>query len=352
MSSESPERINADAAAWFARRDGEAWAPSDEDALNAWLETSYRHRVAYLRLEHVWREAGRLKALGAGLPPGEIPAPHARDTFLMARSEEKARGAPECEPRISPADFLVRRLRRAQRRVAAAAVIITLGAGALWWGLPPGSTYQTPIGALETVSIRDGSRVTLNTDSRIDVALTPTERRIELNRGEAFFEVAKDPHRPFVVQAGRTSITAIGTQFSVRRKTTGVEVVVTEGVVRVANGAATTAERGQPVRAGEIARIGEGGVLVQVTSQPVAEAELSWRSGVLVFRDALLSEAVAEFNRYNIRKIVIASPALADFHVAGTFKATSSEAFVHLLEQGFPIRVEERGDAYVLDSRK
>jgi transmembrane sensor len=211
-----------------------------------------------------------------------------------------------------------------------------------------GPAYQTPIGAVETLAITDGSHVILNTDSEIRVALSPRERGIHLERGEAFFEVAKDPHRPFVVHAGAVSVTAVGTQFSVRRRQTDTLVVVTEGVVRVGNTAANPVSDGQSVKAGQLARISDTGVLVQDKTIPETEEQLSWRRGVLVFHDTRLSEAVAEFNRYNTRKIVIADASLNDFRVAGSFNAASTTTFVHLLAQGFPVRVEERADELIL----
>src|SRR5262249_47175706 len=96
-----------------------------------------------------------------------------------------------------------------------------------------GGRYSTPVGGIDNVALADGSRMTLNTDTRIRVALTETERRIELDKGEGFFEVAKDPSRPFVVYAGNKRVVAVGTKFSVRRENDDVEVIVTEGRVRL-----------------------------------------------------------------------------------------------------------------------
>ena len=233
--------------------------------------------------------------------------------------------------------------------LVASALFVVL-ACVTWYVAPRGSKYQTPIGAVETVSIIDGSRVTLNTDTAIRVALSEGERRIQLDRGEAYFEVAKDAHRPFVVRAGTVSVTAVGTQFSVRRQGLDTLVIVTEGVVRVQGHGGASAPAPQAVTAGQSARITEAGLLIQNEPEPRVEEQLSWRTGVLVFRDARLENAVAEFNRYNARKILIADPALKDLRVAGSFKATSTDAFVHLLEQAFPLRVVEREDSLILQS--
>ena len=199
--------------------------------------------------------------------------------------------------------------------------------------------------------------VTLNTDSQIRIALTDTERRVELRHGEAFFEVSKDPNRPFVVRAGDQRVIAVGTKFSVRREGDDVEIVVTEGKVRVEDGAA-----GQGYRVGgsadlfltpgSIARADDAGVLVQRRTLPEAEEHLSWRTGWLMFRNQGLADAIAEFNRYSARKIVIQDPAIASLKIEGNFRATNVEAFVRLLESGFPVRAEVRADQIVLTAKQ
>jgi transmembrane sensor len=202
----------------------------------------------------------------------------------------------------------------------------------------------------------DGSNVTLNTDSQIRIALTDTERRVELGHGEAFFEVSKDPKRPFVVRAGDKRVIAVGTKFSVRREGDDIEIVVTEGKVRVEDGAA-----GQDSRVGgsadvfltpgSIARADDAGVLVQRRTLPEAEEHLSWRTGWLMFRDLGLADAIAEFNRYSARKIVIQDPGIASLKIEGNFRATNVEAFVRLLESGFPVRAEVRADQILLTAK-
>jgi transmembrane sensor len=202
----------------------------------------------------------------------------------------------------------------------------------------------------------DGSKVTLNTDSQIRISLTDTERRVELGHGEAYFEVSKDPNRPFIVRAGSKRVIAVGTKFSVRREGDDIEVVVTEGKVRLEDSAGGRESRADGsadvfLTPGSVARADEAGVLVQRMTLPEAEEQLSWRTGVLMFRDQSLQEAVAEFNRYNERKIVIEDPAVASLKIEGNFRATNLEAFVRLLESGFPVRAELKPDQIVLRSK-
>jgi transmembrane sensor len=206
--------------------------------------------------------------------------------------------------------------------------------------------YSTPVGGLASLPLLDGSKITLNTNSRVHFALTATERRVELQEGEAFFDVAKDPSRPFVVQAGGKRVVAVGTKFSVRRDGDAIEVVVTDGKVRV-----ESATRPVFLTPGAIARADESMVSIEHKSVPEAEAHLSWRRGVLMFRDQSLADAVAEFNRYNARKIVITDPAVAALKVEGNFRATNVDAFVRLLESGFAVRASAVENQIVLEPR-
>jgi len=199
--------------------------------------------------------------------------------------------------------------------------------------------------------MKDGSTVTLNTNSDIRVALNETERRVDLERGEAFFEVAKDPNRPFIVRIGDQRVIAVGTKFSVRREPNHVRVIVTEGRVRVEH-----SEPHQPadvalISAGAVAVAGAAGVLVQDKSLSDAEERLSWRQGIVVFRESLLSDAVAEFNRYNTRQIYIEDPALGSMRIGGHFRTHNAEGFVRLLAEAFPIRVEDDESRIVLHHR-
>jgi transmembrane sensor len=417
---ERTHEIDAVASDWLIRRDSGVWSAADQARLEEWLNASTLNRVAFLRLELAWEDAARLKALGAGIPGDQPPPPgrwnltpffdphpsgsehegaHTPltepDSARLAFEESPHRVTPDAGPasedraaQLEPGSQLVGEVRgviegapvmmqcsiksisppsgaRANPRgpsrrrfaVAAAATgLLTLGIGAYLALAPNGERYATPIGGLASVPMADGSNVTLNTDSQIRIALTDTERRVELGHGEAFFEVSKDPMRPFIVRAGDKRVIAVGTKFSVRREGDDVEVVVTEGKVRVEDGAAGQGSHADGsadvfLTPGSIARAGEAGVLVQRKTLPEAEEQLSWRTGVLMFRDQSLSEAIAEFNRYNVRKIVIQDPAIASLKIEGNFRATNVEAFVRLLESGFPVRAQVEPDQILLTAK-
>jgi transmembrane sensor len=377
---ESSIEIEKRATAWLARRDSGNWSPDDERELNAWLEASTAHEVAFIRLEAGWNAALRLKALGAGVPPGTVPPP---DAWQIAPAPPQAHRTPEHaqaphaaedaeapsttkQPKVPDAPEPASRspLHANLRAYAVAATLIVAILGSLFWHLHTrGPTYHTAIGGIASVPMTDGSKITLNTDSTIRLAITEHEREIRLERGEAFFQVAPDPQRPFVVDAGRQRIIAIGTQFSVRRTDTGdVRVFVTEGRVRIENRSGrVVANDPVPVHAevrpseivlaaGSIAHTVEDAVLVQEGALPRVEDYLSWRAGFLVFREATLAEAVAEFNRYNERKIMIQDPALANVQLSGRFRTTNFGAFVRLLEDGFHIHAEPTADGILLTS--
>jgi transmembrane sensor len=231
--------------------------------------------------------------------------------------------------------------------VAAVCLAAAVVVGWIAWS-HQGTSYRTAIGGIAAISMKDGSTVTLNTNSDIRVALSETERRVDLEKGEAFFEVAKDPNRPFVVRVGDQRVIAVGTKFSVRREPNHVRVIVTEGRVRVQDSEPHHPAEVALVSAGGVAVAGVAGVLVQDKSLSDAEEGLSWRQGIVVFRETLLSDAVAEFNRYNSRQIYIEDPALGSMRIGGHFRTRNAEGFVRLLADAFPIRVEDNESRIVL----
>ena len=350
-------RIEQAAAAWLARRDAGAWSAQDERTLQAWLGAGARHRVAWLRLESAWREAGRLQALAAGRPAGVPP----RGSLYPART---AAAASADAPRIAPPDL--RELRFAPRprahrnrwgRLAATVAACVALAGFAWggWQLSgrQAASYASGVGELREVTLADGSRVVLSSDSRLDVRMSRGERRIGLSRGEAFFRVAHDAGRPFVVAAEGREVRAVGTRFAVRRSPEALRVVVTEGKVRL-DGRARSDGSAPPavlLTAGSVATADHNGLLVRAL--PLAEAErlLQWREGFLSFEDASLASAVAEFNRYNARKLELGDAAVGQLRVGGNFRWSNAEGFVSLLELGFPVRAERHADRIVLHRR-
>lgn len=345
-------QTEAIAAEWLARRDGGNWTNAEQSEFTEWLGASTANRVAFLRLEAAWQQAGRLRALGTTAQSTVIPPPRrwsAPPVLMPVQSEfrqvsaaggkhpDKDAAGPSAGRGWSRLHFL------------AAAVLVGAAIGASWhFSWPDGSSYRTDVGGLVSVPMPDGSNVTLNTDSEIRVAVTEKERRVDLSQGEAFFEVAHDPVRPFVVYAGDRRIVAVGTKFAVRRETAALRVIVTEGRVRVEQTGDGDEALAMQLSAGAVALAGQAGTLVEERASTETEEYLSWRHGFLVFRESTLGEAIAEFNRYNIRKIVIADPAVATIRIGGKFRATNVDAFIRLIEHGFPVRAERHDRQIVL----
>lgn len=342
----SSEEIEARAGQWLARRDGSDWSQQDEVALEQWLEQSTAHVVAFVRLETAWAEAKRLKALAGGVEPGTVPSV---DEWQLSRFFDPAAGAASLAPAkpASPANH--GRARGLRYWAVAASVLIAIAlAFTRFW--PSATSYSTPVGGIVSVPMSDGSEVTLNTDSRIRLDVTETQRLVELQQGEAFFDVAKDPSRPFIVTAGSKRVVAVGTKFSVRRERNELRVFVTEGRVRVEDAApvASVHDAVLTLSAGSLARGEDDALLVQKKTVPEIERHLSWRTGYLIFRDTPLAEAVAEFNRYNSQQIVIDEPRVAEIRVSGKFRPTQYEAFGRLMQEGFAVRMHRVGGDIVL----
>ena len=356
----SAEQIDFVAGDWFARRESGEWTAAEQASFQAWLEESPLHRVAYLRIEHAWERAQRLKVLKSEAHPHQVPPP---GSWVLSPFFGSGRGARAARRSGLTPGMVSGSWRRGTRAVGTAAGLAAVLIFAVVWLLlwPPGTAYSTPIGGLESVPLPDGSAVILNTDTALRVDLTKSERRVTLERGEAFFEVAKDPTRPFVVQVGKRDVIAVGTQFSVRREGRDLEVVVTDGTVRLeANnaikppgnaGVNSVLADEEFLPAGTVAQAGESGVLVQQETPTEAAARLSWRQGVLVFQETTLDHAITEFNRYNVRQVVIADSAVAAFKIAGRFRAANVDAFVRLLDRGYPIKVEQKGNRLILKAR-
>jgi transmembrane sensor len=314
-------------------------------------------------LECAWEEAQRLRALGAGTSPGVVPPPGQWRVSPLFESRQpliepdgvgacgSGDGADEAQP--SSNTSIRWRARRRTALAMAAVLLMAVGAGAylsIFWSA---DRYSTPVGGISSISLQDGSNITLDTASKVRVTLTKEARRIELESGEAFFEVAPDPTRPFTVTAGDKRVIAVGTKFSVRRDRDDLAVAVTEGTVRLEDSSAPlrvngTAEASALLPAGTVAQAANTEVRTEKRTPHELDETLSWRAGYLIFDAEPLSRAIAEFNRYTTRKIVIADPDVGTLPISGKFRATNAQAFTRMLHEGFAISVEERDESIVL----
>jgi transmembrane sensor len=304
------------AAEWIIAREQDDWDRESQAALDAWLAESAMNKAAYWRLDHSWREADRIGALG-GAP------------YTGASSERRARRG------WVPAAM-------------AASVALLLGFGALRLSQPGQAPeiasairYDTAIGATQAVGLSDGSKVQLNTASTIRAAIADDRREIWLDQGEAYFEVAHLEGRPFVVHAGNHQVTVIGTKFSVRRDGDKVQVSVLEGRVRVDDLDRTQVVRSTIISGGDIA-LAEGPATLSISKSAArVEDALAWRDGMLSFDQQRLGDVAAEFNRYNRRKMVVTDPEAADIRIGGMFPASKPDSFVRLLRDAYGLKIEE-----------
>lgn len=221
-----------------------------------------------------------------------------------------------------------------------AALAASLAAGVFFW--QGRDTYATGIGEQRVLQLTDGSRVRLDTASKMRVRFTAGERRIELAEGQALFEVAHNPARPFVVSTTDASVTAVGTVFEVRRVGIETRVVLVSGAVDVAQVAGPGApQRLQPNQQSEI-RAGKAKV-----SNVNAHTATSWTDGELTFVDTPLAEAVAEVNRYLAAPIILDAPAAATTPINGVFRSGDRTAFVSAAAHLFNLRAIREPDGQV-----
>lgn len=312
------QAIEAAAGTWLARQDNTAeWTASDEQQLHDWLDGHVAHRVAWLRLKRAW---DRADALG------------------------ESRWA-------SPWRFAPPAGRGHHGRIAAFACAVIASVGLYLAHAPqlaPAEREQfaTAVGARQGLTLADGSHVMLNTHTRARVAISGKERKFWLDEGEAFFDIQRDPGRPFVLLAGNDRITVLGTKFSVRRDGDLTRVTVLEGRVKFEAGAAARhtdgAESSTILTPNYSAIASAGSVLVGVKTAQETERELSWRSGWLEFDNRPLAEIAAEFNRYNRRQLVIDDA--GGLLLSGRFDMYNVDGFVRSIETGFGAVVHTEGE--------
>lgn len=290
--------VHKEAAQWVARADRGGLDAETARALDAWLAADSRHRGAYARAAAVWHMLDRARALGA-------PA------------SDKPRG--------------VVRVWAVSATLAAA-----LAAGVVGFAVFPQSStqYQTTVGELKHVGLADGSSADINTDSMLKVSMTPRTRAVALERGEAWFKVAKNPARPFVVSAGDIRVRAVGTAFSVRRMKAGAEVQISEGVVEIWSAAAPGVRTRAPA-GGRLYVPATGEGPRSLAARGGVDDGLAWRQGRIALQGMSVAQAAAEFNRYNRRRIVVVDPVLGERRLVGWFRTSQPEHFAEVVGQTF-----------------
>ncbi|MFC4307928.1 FecR family protein [Steroidobacter flavus] len=296
-------------------------------ALARWLEESEAHRQAYEQVKKTWALARQ----------------SAHDSQMLALRHETALR-------------ITRRSARTTARqgwLAAGVACLVIGAAVLLgmspqltsqtnallasFGIARDGTYVTGVGERLVINLKDGSQVTLNTGSSVEVAFSATERGLRLLRGQALFEVAKDPARPFVVTANDRRLVAVGTAFDVRLDGARMQVTMVEGTIRVER-VARVSSAPATITAGEQLTVDAAQLDRIRTADP--ERTTSWQHGQLLFDNTRLADAIAEMNRYSDRQLELGDASLADLRISGAFSTSRPAVFVEALTMYFPISVD------------
>ena len=299
------ELIEAKARDWLLRLNaGEA----DEAACAAWRAADPRHEQAFRDADLVWSALGRTSYAG-------------RDEWRAGKARARPAGL---------------RWGGGMAIAASLAVALVIAPQVL---SPPDQSLRTAVAQTRAMQLTDGSAIHVGARSAVDVRVDDDSRSAVLKDGEAFFEVADDPLRPFIVYAGDTVIRVRGTKFNVRRTPDGVQVSVLEGRVEVSHRPLLPLAAPRAVdcvlTAGEEVRL--VGRRVAAAPAPVTTEPDSWRRGRVQYRDAPLKEVVADANRYSATPIQLGSDDIGDLRVTVSFRTTAVEELIANLDAGLPI---------------
>ncbi|HEY3851062.1 MAG TPA: FecR domain-containing protein [Steroidobacteraceae bacterium] len=315
-----PPEIIAEAGVWVARLGGPN-AELSKKGVRRWLSESDAHRRAFDLATEVWEEAGALRGCAAAhLTRSKPPKRSGRKSFSSS--------AAAC---------------------VAATAVAALVAGVFTFG---GADFATGVGEQREVSLEDGSRVLMNTSTRLKVLYDKYQRRVDLEKGEARFDVTKNPNRPFVVTAGGREVTALGTSFDVRREPTEVSVVLIDGTVTVASVAES--RNTAPTAPAEVTVLHPGQRLTFSAGRPARldrpplQRLTDWQRGRVTLDNSSLADAIAEMNRYSIVQLRVQRPEAAALRVSGIFRAGDSMSFARAVSQAYGLMPVEQANAILL----
>jgi|GEM_PF-124918 len=373
------DALNA-AAVWLIRL-GEADLRDEEiDAWNAWMEASPEHARAFEDVHLLWDAAGEVDgervvaamlatapahaaaeraARNAGVDVSDRKlAPHAVSPLAADVASNSAAGV---SPSTSTASVVATRRPRSRLRrytaIAASLAVVTVAAVSSWSALRPTVPAPSPelryaagVGQPRTIALSDGSTLQLDAGSEVVVQFSSQRRQLELLRGQAYFAVAKDAARPFEVRADGAMAQALGTQFSVAKRSDSVRVVVTEGHVQVsdlrahANGGGNKAVQ---LLANQSASLVNAGRLEGPQRVDAASAT-GWRQGKVVYRGEPLGNVVADLNRYSQVPILLENRQLAALPVTGRWSTANVDTWLESIAQVLALEVVRSGGRIVL----
>lgn len=306
--------------------------PEDDLALNAWRRENGTHEAAFQLATQTWQDIAAMR--GTASYADLMGPPTWRERWVAFRQSFRIAGTPAW---LRPG-------------VALTCALALLAVG-VWSYLSLGhQVHRTGISEVREIRLDDGSRVSLGAHSALDIEFTPSVRRVRLEGGEAFFDVARELGRPFEVLAGDTLIRVVGTRFNVNLNPARALVEVEEGVVEVRRAETGTARDLASHPAPVLRLAAHQQVLVEhrmqapLVIEPLHGAAVgSWREGRLSYRGASLAEIVADANRYRSGEIRIADPAVGAQYITTSFRTNQIEQMLDSL----PVAVLRRPDGSV-----
>lgn len=317
MDAKAPTKINEEAARWVVRMEAGALSEAEQRGLDAWLDAAPQHRGALVRARAAWVDLDRLGALAGPTPSDTKNSAAHKYRFVLSR------------------------------RWALAASLATLAivSSSFFAFTRDRNVYESGIGEVRRVTLVDGSSMVLNTATKAAVRFDEATREVRLDRGEALFQVHKDMGRPFIVRIGDATVRAVGTAFAVRIDGGTVDVTVTEGVVEVTH----ARELPRRVVANQRAVVQPAHpVAIEPIEPVIAQRQLAWRDGMVIFNGEPLGEAVVEVNRHSFRRIVVDDPALSAKPVVGIFRVGDVDGFAQAAATVLGAQVHADGDEILL----
>lgn len=313
MAQEVPNEDRLDqACAWIARLRSDAASEADRRNFADWMAISPANREAFDQMAELWGDLGAL----AHMPVDELFPESRPATSPNHRPAVAATGGAGW----NPLQWLM------GGGLAAACLVVTLWVGNQWLAgeKPTEQIYATNVGESRTVTLTDGSRIQLNTNSELHVAFSRGERHTELLRGEAYFDVARQTARPFTVAAGKANIRVLGTRFNIERNPDNTRVSVTGGTVAVSEAESGSGLRPESVKLEKNQKISVSGTGLGEVSATSAHEALDWTRGVLVFEQTPLVDALEELNRY-LQVPAAAEAGVGDRKLSGTFELSDPD---------------------------
>jgi transmembrane sensor len=294
-------------------------SPQDSNEICAWIEADPRHAVAFARAEMAWDAAERLKSGAADvtLPPPET---------IVSEEDQ-------------------RRITRNIMIAAGVALLLFIVAAVVTVRTFNGvDRYDTAVGEMRDIALADGSTLHLNSDSEAEVRFTDNGRKVRIVKGEASFDVAHDPARPFEVEVRSAVIRATGTAFNVRMRHALVELTVTHGSVSVR----CPAGKERRVGAGNGAVIQQRAIALTNLGPGLVDQRTAWREQMVELDGETVEQAASEFNRYRKAPILIGDTRVSALRLGGRFRTTDSQEFLSALQTSLPVRAVKGQDGSVM----